>query len=130
MILLAIVSSSSRKSIRKRFPLYPMSNYCYQLADMKCTTLHLKGLSLTYKPRRGSTSPFMERNIRPELGQLAGHSDRSIEEQRLITSIPNPQYHFYFSLLNNKTITLEQSSTTLFLQLADILRACPLPLCG
>jgi hypothetical protein len=42
------------------------------------------------------------------------HSDRSIEEQRLITSIPNPQYHFYFSLLNNKTITLEQSSTTLF----------------
>ena len=27
---------------------------------MKCTTLHLKGLSLTYKPRRGSTSPFME----------------------------------------------------------------------
>ena len=56
----------------------------------------------------------MERNIRPELGQLAGHSDRSIEEQRLITSIPNPQYHFYFSLLNNKTITLEQSSTTLF----------------
>ena len=28
------VSSSSRKSIRKRFPLYPMSNYCYQLADI------------------------------------------------------------------------------------------------
>ena len=34
LILLAIVSSSSRKSIRKRFPLYPMSNYCYQLADI------------------------------------------------------------------------------------------------
>ena len=45
---------------------------------MKCTTLHLKGLSLTYKPRRGSTSPFMERNIRPELGQLAGHSDKEV----------------------------------------------------
>ena len=62
---------------------------------MKCTTLHLKGLSLTYKPRRGSTSPFMEIAhyqqayrlsfaqvptrislahlwLRPELGQLAG----------------------------------------------------------